>query len=354
MDVSESTSLPTIEDERLQPVWQADRVWNGMTTLPDGRAFASFPSCDGPGVQVAEILADGKLRPYPDQAWNVVNDPPSPNGAFVRVNAIRVGPDGNIWVIDAGAPGIGAEAVARGARLIAIDPLTDRIAEILDLSAAVKPHTYIDDIRFNGDRVYITDAGEPGLVVFDRATGTARRVLDEHASTIDQRDMYADGTLLVTEKGKPLRVHADQLEVSPDGKFLYYQSSSGPLSRIATALLDDPSTDATTLASAVEAFFDSPTTGGTVIDAEGNIYLSDTDKRRILRISPSGESSVLIEDPRLIWSDAMWIDAEGWLWIPATQQNRTPGFAGGAMQVEYPVWIYRMQIGIGPSPNDHA
>jgi len=352
--MSDIAKLPTREDDRLQPVWQANRVWNGVTTLQDGRAFASFPSCDGPGVQAAEILADGSLRAYPDESWNAVLDPPSPDGTFVRVNAIRVGPDGNVWVIDAGAPGIGAEAVAGGARLIVIDPATDRVAEIHDLAGAVKTHSYIDDIRFNGDRIYISDAGEPGLIVLDRATGIARRILDGHPSTIDQRDMRADGKLLLTEKSTPLRVHADQLEVSPDGRFLYYQPSSGPLARIETGLLDDPSVDAAALAAAVEIFYNSPTTGGTAIDANGTIYISDTDRRRILAISPQGAESVLIEDSRLIWSDAMWIDRDGWLWIPATQQNLTPGFANGAMEVDYPVWIYRMQIGIGPAANDHV
>ena len=350
---SKPSELPSIEDPRLQPVWHADRVWNGIATLPDGRAFASFPSCDGPGVQAAEILQDGSLRAYPDQAWNVVREPASPDGAFVRVNALRVGPDGNVWVIDAGAPGIGAKAVPGGARLIVIDPATDQIVRIHDVSAAVKPHTYIDDIRFNGDHIYITDAGEPGLIVLNLVTGMVRRVLDRHPSTIDQRDMLADGKLLITEKHAPLRVHADQLEVSPDGRFLYYQPSSGPLARIETSLLDNANASAASLEAGVEVFYDSPTTGGTAIDANGDLYISDTNRRRILKVSPAGQESVLIEDPRLIWSDAMWIDREGWLWIPATQQNLTPGFANGEMHVAYPVWIYRMHIGVGPALNDH-
>ena len=352
--LSKASALPTAQDTRLEAVWQADRVWNGIATLPNGRAFASFPSCDGPGVQAAEILSDGSLKPYPNEAWNEVRKPRTPEGAFVQVNAIRVGPDGNVWIIDAGAPGIGAEAVPGGARLIVVDPLTDTISDVYDLSNVTKKHSYIDDIRFNGAHIYITDAGEPGLILLDIQDRTMRRVLDGHPSTIDSRDMFADGTLLLTEDGDPLRVHADQLEVSPDGRYLYYQPSSGPLARIETALLADTSLTPAELEAGIEMFFDTPTTGGTVIDADGNIYVSDTNQRRILKISPDGVSTLLIEDPRLIWSDAMWIDRDGWLWIPATQQNLTPGFTGGAMMVDYPVWIYRMQIGIGPPSNDHG
>ena len=108
------------------------------------------------------------------------------------------------------------------------------------------------------------------------------------------------------------------------------------------------------LASHVEQnWVDTPTTGGTAIDAAGIIYLSDTDRRRILQIAPDGKVSTLIEDPRLIWSDAMWIDDAGFLWIPASQQNLTPGFDGGRQSVSYPVGIYKMQIGAKPAANDH-
>jgi sugar lactone lactonase YvrE len=352
--VPPDAALPTREDPRLEPVWQANRVWNGMATTRGGRAFASFPSADGPGVQAAEIARDGTLTPYPDAGWNAVIDPPNPDGAFVRVNTLRIGPDGHLWIVDAGAPGIGKPAVAGGARLIVIDLAQDRIVAIHDLAGGVKARTYIDDIRFNGGQVYITDAGEPGLLVLRLADGAVRRLLDGHPALTVRQAMRADGKPLHDEQGKPLAVHADQLEVSPDGRWLYVQPSSGPLARVPTALLDDPATSPADLATAIEPFYASPTTGGTAIDANGTLYISDTDRRRILAVTAEGKASVLIEDPRLIWSDAMWIDADGWLWIPATQQNRTPGFDGGRQSVAYPVWIYRMQIGVGPAANDHA
>ena len=50
--------------------------------------------------------------------------------------------------------------------------------------------------------------------------------------------------------GAPVYVHADQLEVSPDGAALFYQSCTGPLWRVPTRLLDDPGTMPATLAAA--------------------------------------------------------------------------------------------------------
>ncbi len=65
----------------------------------------------------------------------------------------------------------------------------------------------------------------------------------------------------------------------------------------------------------------------------GNLYTTDTDKRRILRISPEGRISTQDPDDRLVWGDALWIDSQGFLWIPASQLNLTPGFNHGRMAV---------------------
>ena len=342
--------LPTKQDPRLTPVFHADRVWNAVTTTVAGRTFVGFPGADRPGIELEEVFADGSRKPYPDDSWN--RDGTGPDGRFVRVNSVRIGPDGALWVVDAGAPGIGKPAVPGAPRLIRIDLATNKIARIYKLDGVTKGMSYVDDVRFHGKTAYLTDAGDPALIVLDLGSGAARRVLEAQTSTTDSRPMKADGKVLFDAQHKHLLVHADQLEVSPDGRWLYFQPASGPMSRVATALLDDPA-KAADLEKSVTAFADTPTTGGTPIDAAGTIYLSHTDHRSILTITPDGKISTLISDPRLIWSDAMWIDDHGKLWIPATQQNLTPGFDGGTMAVNYPVWIYTMDIGAKPSPIDH-
>jgi sugar lactone lactonase YvrE len=346
--------LPHREDSRLVPVLAGDRIWTGVTTTADGRMFVSFPSADRPGLQVAEVMPGGRFVPYPDERWNQARDDYDPAGAFVRVNALRVGPDGQLWIVDAGAPGIGAPAISGGARLIVIDLATDQVARSYDLGPAQRETSYIDDVRFNRQIAYVTDAGAPGLIVLDLSTGQVRRVLNNHPSTTDRRAMHADGQVLRGPDGSGLRVHADQLEVSPDGQYLYFQPASGPLARIETRWLDDPSMPNDILAERVETWVDTPTTGGTAIDAGGTIYLSDVEQRQIRTITPDGQIDTLLADPRLVWGDAMWIDSSGDLWIPAAQLNRTPGLAGGAQSVEYPVWIYKLRIYAAPSNLDHA
>ena len=349
-----AADLPTAQDERLVPVYQAHRVWNGVATTRDGRTFVCYPGADGPGVQAMEIRPDGSHHTFPDAEWNAWKPGGDIAHGFVCVNALRVGPDGNsLYIVDAGSPGSDEPAVPGAGRVFQIDLKTNQVARVYPLTEATKRKSYIDDLRFNGNTAYLTDVGEPGLIVLDLSTGKARRVLDGDPSTTARRPMYADGVVQVDKDGKNRVSHADQLEVSPDGKSLYYLPCPGPLARIETRWLDDASLSATALAGHVENWLDTPTCGGTAIDAAGNLYYSDTNAERILKITPDREVTTLVADPRLQWSDAMWIDADGFLWLPVSQQNRTPGFNHGKLEVDYPVWIYKMQIGAKPAPNDH-
>lgn len=84
------------------------------------------------------------------------------------------------------------------------------------------------------------------------------------------------GKPLIGPNGKPVYINADQLEVSPDGRWLYFQPLCGPLSRIETKWLEATIPTAS-IPEHIEHFADTPSTGGTAIDSAGNIYLSDID-----------------------------------------------------------------------------
>ncbi len=75
---------------------------------------------------------------------------------------------------------------------------------------------------------------------------------------------------------------------------------------------------------------------GAANDADSTIYCSDSDRSRPLTISPRGKIAMLIADPRLVRVDAMWIDDQGNLLMPASRLNRT---------ASSPVTLYRLAIG---------
>lgn len=339
--------------DTLKPMIQSDSlVFNGFTRSKDGRAFSPFQrQAKGTGLELGE-WRDGQPVAFPDAAWNAWKPGDDPAKAFVAVNAIRIGPDGDLWVVDKGAPGMGEAPLPGGPKLVQIDLATNAVRRVYPLQAATTDRSFIDDFRFNGRNVYLTDAGQPGLIVLDLDTGALRRALDGHWSTIAQRPLTGQGRTLRDDAGKLLFIHADQLEVSPDGKTFYYQACTGPLYSIETRYLDDAGLSDAERAKHVKLFAATVATGGTAIDADGTIYASDTDGLRILKIAPDGSMSTLVEDPRLIWVDAMWIDEQGGLWIPAAQMNRTPTMNGGeASAVKFPTTIYRLQIDAKPLRN---
>lgn len=322
-------------------------IMNGVATTPDGRRFVVIQPQKSNQPEIAEITS-GAAKPYPDAEWNNRRAGHGGRTAFVGANSLRIGPDGALWVVDRGAPRIGAPLVEGGPKLVRIDLVANRVTRIYDLASVAEGASFVDDVRFNGDIAYLTDAGRPALIVLDLNTGKARRVLENHPTTIATRPLSAEGRQLIDAKGHPVVVHADQLEVSGDGRWLYYQPCSGPMFRIETRLLDDSSLDGVTLSAHVERFADTPSTGGTAIDTTGTIYVSDTDRSRILKVSAAGEISTLVADPRLVWVDAMWIDDDGKLWMPAAQLNRTPGLNHGKDSVRWPVRLYSIAIGAKP------
>ncbi|GEN63045.1 L-dopachrome tautomerase-related protein [Acetobacter oeni] len=351
--VSSGQAAP-LPSSALHVAVTSQRVMNAVTVSDDGRLFVSFPYWGGgsePGPAVAELDAKGAPHAWPDAAWNDRAHAQDIMRCFVRVNAIRTGPDGYLWVVDSGDANVGGKPNPPDgvpAKLVAFDLTSGRPVHTIVLKQGTTPYSYVDDLRFHGDTLILTDAGDPGLILVDMKTGRQRRVLQHATSTTDERPMYAEGRLLISN-GKPARIHADQLEVSPDGSLLYFQPSSGPMYKVSTADLENPALSEDELSRRVVVFYNTPTTGGTVIDGRGNLYVSDVNKLRLLKITPQGKASVLIADQRLVWADAMWIDSTGKLWIPAVQLNRTASFqADGVSRVRKPVTIYTLDLGLEP------
>lgn len=350
-------TLPTKEDPRLIDVAQSRRIWNGVAVTRDGRMFVSLTRSEGPdGPQLAEVGKDGTLHPYPDAEWNHWSDGADPSNHFLHVNALRVGPDGKLYAVDAGNTGIGtgAHAVPGAGKLVQIDLATNQVSRVYQLKAPTQQDdSYFDDVRFNGKHAYLTDPGHKGLVVLDLKSGASRRVLDGQALSIDELPIYADGVELRLKDGRNKRVGLDQLEVTPDGKYLYYQAIPGPLARIATRYLDNPHLSAAEVNRHAEHWIDTWSAGGSAIDAAGNVYLSDLNTRSVKRISPDRVVTTVVSDPRLTWIDAMWVQ-DGYLYLPEAQVNRTPAANGGQPStVDYPVHIYKINIGAQQSPIDH-
>ncbi|ROW10067.1 hypothetical protein VPNG_06558 [Cytospora leucostoma] len=358
-----------VTDPRIEVALALDTPCNGVSSTPDGRLFVLYARVDGTQAQgLPEVVewANGTGTPYPDASWNSYADGSDAATTLVRVNAQRVGPDGTtLWLVDTGSPGFGSPVIRPGGpKLVAVDTTTGSVRRVYDLGNATRSDSLLDDVRFGRDGgrwAYLTDAGAGGaLIVLDLEGGRAVRLLEGHASVGAFTPASGEGGLLRSgSTGGFTYMYADQLEVSPDGAWLYYQPASGGLFRIETSALADAFYNSTAaslgvLGGRVEPFALTPATGGTAIDAEGSLYVSDTDRQAVEKVYANGTRTTLVRDDRLLWVDAMWIDASNRLWMPAAQLNRGVPFSlSGQNSIVKPLYVFTMDIGVGPSPIDH-
>jgi sugar lactone lactonase YvrE len=344
---SEAGAQEPFSPSKLTVVAESDAmVWNAVAVEGD-RVFVAGPRWTGSTGPSVGIEIAGVVSPYPDGAWNGWRPGADPARTFVNVNAIHLDGRGALWVVDTGAPDFGGDPLRGAAKLVEIDLATNVVARVYPLGPAVaRPGSYVDDVRFHGRHAYLTDAGQPGLIVLDLETGAARRVLDGHASVTApaDRDIVLSGRVLRTADGKPLRVNSDPMELSPDGRWLYYAPLEGPWSRIATSNLDNPSLGASQLAARVEPWADLPPTGGTVMDADGSLYFSDLAADAIKRRASDGTITTIVQDPRLHWVDAPFLDRQRRLWLPTPQMDRSPTFVDADRPREWPVRLYRINL----------
>ncbi|KAF6820831.1 major royal jelly protein [Colletotrichum musicola] len=332
----------------LEVAYSLDKATQGISISSTGRVFLSQRySITAPPLAV-ELLADTTTAPYPDAAWNSYNssDPSSdPTKTFVSIDGARIGPDGRYWLVDGGSNSINGSA-----KLVGVDLTTDEVDKIYPLATAA------DDVRFGptGDVAYLSDTNG-ALMVLNLTSGAIVRVLEGDPSAMAYFPMSYNGTLVPGYQGagSTLSVGLDQMEVSPDGVWLYYQPCNGGMYRVETKYVDGALTNATLAASLgdyVEPFAVTPSTGGTTIDGDGNIYVSDTNLMAIWKVTPEGRATILVQDDALVWTDLMWVTPDKKLWLPASQMR--PGADG--LMAEGPNIIFTFPIDAGPSLIDHA
>jgi hypothetical protein len=261
-------------DSRLKTAIVTDTPINAVSTTPEGRTFLLYARVDGStGPTIVEQIGNTTV-PYPNTEWNSYTSTKDPATHFVRINSQRIGPDGHLWAVDVGSPAFGEPVILpEGPKLVVIDVNTNEVSRIYPLGNATLANSLLDDVRFNptSGKAYLTDAGVPALIVLDLASGDARRFLEDDISTQGSMPVSAEGRLLRSPDGSFQYIHADQLEVSPNAEWFYYQPASGGMYRIPTKALDQAFYNppkASVLAQYTEPYALTPSTG-----KRGKLYM---------------------------------------------------------------------------------
>ena len=314
---SAPVAKPETPSAKVEKVMSFDRQVTGVAVSEDGRVFVNFPRWfeDSP-VSVAEVK-NGKLVPYPDEAWNSFRmaDPKDPGDRFVCVQAETADGHGHLWVIDPAAPATGF-IVPGGPKLVEIDLKTNKVIQNYKFGGDVAPQgSYLNDVRISpdGKYAYMTDSGAQGaLVVLDIATGKGRRALDGAMPAQVDHDVKVviGGKELHEADGQGVAFAADSISLDPKGEYVYFQPvTAKTLYRIPTSALQDASLTPDQVSAKVETVSASEPNDGLWQDKTGKLYFTTVQKSAIETQEPGAkERHLLVKDPRLVWPDTF---AEG-------------------------------------------
>ena len=291
------------------------------------------------GLSVAELGRNGALTPYPDAAWNSFRaaEPARAGQRFVCVQSVTCDPKGNLWVLDPAAPGLALE-VTGGPKLVRIDLARNQVARTYALDTSVAPQgSYLNDIRFtpDGQRAVLTNSGQPGcLVVFDVASGRARRVLDGHVSTQFQQG------LTMTVEGKPLRrldgqtaeFSADGIAIDAKGEYVYWQATTGTtMYRAPIGALFDETLTAAQQGEKVEKFATTFIADGYWMARSGKLYVTSCADNTVKRMNPDRSFTVVAKDSSFNWPDSLAEGPDGSLYVTCSHIPQMKSWQGAGV-----------------------
>ena len=301
-----------------------DQQVTGVAVARDGRMFVNFPRWEKDvAISVAEVMKDGRLRPYPDAGWNAWSNlkPLSVESHFVCVQSVTVDPQGFLWVLDPAAPG-NEFIKPGGVKLVKIDLATDRVVQVIAFDAVAAPQgSYLNDVRVSpdGKYAYLTDSGQRGaLLIVEVATGQARRVLDGDPRTQAEPGVVpmADGHELRRPDHRIPAFAADGIALDAKGEWLYWQALVGrTLYRVLTSAMLSLDAD---VGAAVEKVGTTNVADGLWMDGQGYLFVTDPAANAVRMRAPDGTMTVVAQDVRLRWPDSLAEGADGSIYVTAS------------------------------------
>jgi sugar lactone lactonase YvrE len=339
-----------VEKPALEAVAEfGGRQVTGVAVSPKGRVFVNFPFwADNHTLSVAEVMKDGSLKPFPDDAWNRRDG--SPHSRWVCVQSVYCDDLGYLWVLDPASPKM-AGVVKGGAKLVKCDLATNKVVETILFDETIAPeHSYLNDVRVDTrtGHAYITESGLGALIVVDLHNGTPRRLLADDPSTKAEPGvtLKMDGIDLIDPKtGKTPQIHCDGVALDRDHGNLYFHSLTGhKLHRLKLRDLRDSQITDAELSRKVETFENTPAADGMLAGPGAEIYITDLEHNSVVRWNAiTGEMEKVVEDGRLDWPDSMAGGPDGELYVTASQINRTPRFNQGQDKTIKPFQLFRVR-----------
>lgn len=296
----------------------------------DGRIFLSVHGGYGQALRLMELMPDGTVKPYPNEAWAHKPTKAHPEIGLNGILGVNVDRDGILWMLE------NTWTPEHADRLIGWDTVNEKLHRIIRLPAPItRPDTVLNDLAIDRDNehIYITDAAGPNtsaIIVVDLKTGQARRVLQGTAPTQPEDiDIVIDGKV-VNHNGKPTRISINPITIDAKNEYVYFgPMSSLSLYRINTQALRDAALSSDALLAQVERVGDKRISDGITIDGAGNVYISALSEKEVGVTKPDGTYQTLHQHNDLAWIDGLAFGADGYVYASVNELHKSPVFNQG-------------------------
>ncbi|MBS0044668.1 hypothetical protein KFE26_20575 [Shewanella sp. M16] len=341
---------------KMEVFAELDGAVGGITFTSDERLIFSYHPFYQPNIKVAELLANGSTKPFPNSDWQQCHDPQGkvkePDTCLNWVLGLRTDDQDRVWLLDSGQ-----QAPRIEPKLVAWDTKKNQLDRIIHLPAPVSlPESQHNDfvISSRHQAIVIADEGigtgpigeKAALVVVDLNTGKSRRLLQGDNSVMPdlQRPLIIDKD----SKGRKqieVYVGADGIALDKTQTWLYFAPmNKDKVYRVRMTDLLNPSLTPAALSAKVEAYADKPDNGGLSIDEANNLYLTEVGERAIGVIpADSRQYRTYVHDERMVWPDGVSYGKQGYLYSGAAQLPLSAPLNNGKAENSPPYYIFRFK-----------
>ncbi|MEQ9455500.1 MAG: L-dopachrome tautomerase-related protein [Phycisphaeraceae bacterium] len=323
---------------------------SGVAVSDNGRVFVSFPYwTKQPEVALAEVFADGTIRPFPTFAWNRWDGEAGPSAlnSLVSAEAIFVDELNYLWVLDSGNPQAGDGIVTAGPKIVRIDLTDNTVAQVfyIDHKRQLGTNSFLSDFRVDLEKrvAYLADAGSGAIIVYDLSQrwAASRLLGDPSTAPVPGTEFTADRTRAAGAG----RLGVWGLTLSNDKQWLYYQPlGARELYRISTEALLDANLGDAQLTHRVELVGDLGTAiDGLWLDPDDRLYAAGLENHAIIVREPHGLVETVVAGPQLKWPDSIALGPDGYLYFTTSMRDLVSPYATTSQRSE-PYALLRVSL----------